>query len=73
MSNPIRQVVDALDHGTDPREVLQRFGMEAVRGRRLGELLRLLEDFDATWGAATMGRWAADLVDAGHLVPRDEA
>lgn len=67
----IRRAEEALDGGADPREILQRFGQQGVRERRLGDLLALLEDYDPGYGAAAVGRWTAELVDTGWLVPGD--
>lgn len=68
----IQAAEEALEDDARPPQVLRRHGMEAVRQQRLGELLRLMEDHDPGWGALAVGKWAAELVDDGQLVPRGD-
>lgn len=70
MGSPLVRAESALEAGADSREVLQRFGRETVDDQSLPELLVLLEDHDPGYGAAAVGRWAANLVADGWLVPR---
>lgn len=69
--DPIQAAEEALDEGAKPPEILRRFGMEAARQRKLKALLNVMHGFDPGSAAMSLGLWAAELVDEGHLVPRD--